>query len=504
VASWLSQVLGFDPALGLAEDPEFYEKVLRDSAVASALDHLQKLVVGSDFYHQPRGDTREDRVLAKVLDELQQETEDFPTSLYNLAAASWKGATWAELRLARRILRIGDGKPRVWTVIREAKDVDKRRFRLTRAAATPITENLSRAPGGSPRLLDAAGSPYKGPLTTKWRWEFNRGYGSANSTSAWYAPLTDVAPLDQWCLHRVDTSERGLGYGYGLAEDLYFGIYAKGAVVKNLLQAIDRFGQGFLIQKVPGLRMGGPGGMTPEQKIQAVVGTLRKYRSQNVYACDADDEIQVEGVPGESIDACMRVISYFDDMHTMRILASTRSMGGKEGGAFAQAKVEEGSSDANVAFLRSPLEERWTNTGTRLLVKKNAGNLAELGIPTFLSTPRLRLRGRKMLDPEKAAVALDMAIKLRLPLVKREVYDLLEFSQPNPEDDPNEVLQTGELQALLEQRPEVASRVNGASDRAIEAAKNTGERAAVGEGGGSVAQEGGESRALARLAAMRG
>lgn len=488
VASWLSQIIGWDPGFGLAQDPGFYEKLLSDSAVSSALDKLQKLVVGHDFFHQPKGETREDWLLAKCLDELQQETEGFSQSLYNMAAASWKGATWCELRTQRRILRIGDGKPRVWTVIVEAKDTDKRRFRLTRAAASPLTREKD-------------GRPYQGALSSRWRWEFNRGFAPDAGTSSYYVPIEQVAPPSHWCLHRVDTSERGLGYGYGLAEDLYFGIYAKAAVLRNLLQGIERWGQGFLVQAVAGLRMGGPGGMTPEQKINAVVTTLRRYRSQNVYAIDKDDDLKLMDGPAESVTACMGVISYFDDCHTMRILHAKRTSGGGSDGAFAQGKIEETSEDANVSYLRGPLEERWTLTGTRLLVRANKHNFADMGIPDFLSTPRLRLRGRKTADPEKAAVAIETAQKIGLPLLKREVYDLLEFTPPKPWDGPDEILTPPQLAQALEQRPEVAGKLGEARERV--AAQN-GERKPAGTGGDSVAHDEGEARTLRALAETRG
>lgn len=492
VASWLSQVIGWESPLGLESDSSYYEKFLQDSAISAACDKLQKLVVGHDYFHQPRGGEPQHRLLAKCMDDLTQETEGFSQSLYNIAASSWKGATWAELRLERRMLRIGDGKPRIWTVIAEAKDVDKRRFRLSRAGTSPMTAGRDKK--------------YAGPLRTKWRWEFNRGYGPENTSSSWYVPLSDITSPSCWLLHRVDTSERGLGYGYGLAEDLYFGVYAKAAVLRSLLQGIDRWGQGFLYQKVQGLRMQGSSGLSPEQKIQAVVNTLKKYRSQNVYAIDKDDELDMLDGPPEAINACMQVIQYFDNCHTMRILAATSTSGGGEGAAFAQAKVEEGAEDANVAFLRSPLEERWTLTATRLLVKANRHNLADLRLPTiplgvqdFLATPRLRLRGRKMADPERAAVVLEMASKLGLPLLRREVYDMLELTQPNLEDDPSEILQPAQIQALVEQRPEVGAQLGAAKEKV---AKSIGDRKPTGTAGSSVAQDKGEANALSRLAAV--
>lgn len=484
IASWLTQVVGYDPGLGLQSDPEYYEKFLRDSTVSGAVDHLQKLIVGTDFFHAPRVSnrraTREESLYAHVLDELQGETDNLSQSLYNLAAASWKGAAWGRIYLEKRLLRIGDGLPRVWTVIREVKDIDKRRFRLTRIKVA--------ADGKQVRGVDRAGS-----VADTWRWEFHAGWNG--SQNAYYQPLERTAPREQWILHKVDTSERGLAYGYGLAEDLYFNLFAKEKVLRSLLQGINRWGQGFLYQKVAGLRAGAGAGATPEERIQQAITALTRFRDGNVYALDADDDIGMLDGPADAINACLAAINYFDTENQKRILSAVQTTGaGTDSGSFAKAKVEEGSSDANVAFLRTPLEGDWTRGPTRLLASKNRHNLEALGIPRDMPLPRFRLRGRKLADPEKAALVLTTAKQFGLPLVRREVYDLLELTQPNPWDGPDEVLYPAQVDAL--------------QDAAVSAGKlraSIGQtpRKPIGDGGGSVAQDGGERRAL-RLAARNG
>jgi hypothetical protein len=480
LASYLSQVFGWDPSFGLQSDPEWIEKVTRDTACSGALDHLCKLIVGHDFFYEASDDTPEGRKLAKIVEQLQKQTRDLPATWYNLAGAVWKGAAWARLKLEKRVLRIGDGKPRVWTVLAEAKDVDKRRFRLSRV--------LSTGPE-APESRDATGS-----FAQDWRWEFYRVPGARNYSSSW-TPIEEIAPKEQWLQFVVDTSEKGLAFGWGMAEDLFFNLFAKTAVFRSLLQGIDRWGQGFLVQKVAGLRDGDASGYTPEEKVALVVAALRKYRSQNVYAMDAGDDIEILDGPADAINACMQVVQYLDKENRIRILAAVETTGAGEGSSFGQSKVEEGSSDANVAFLRAPLEETWTRNVARLLVTKNRKNLAELGLADWLAVPRLRLRGRKTSDPERAALVLKTARELGLPILRAEAYSMLELTAPILDElKPDEIL---DWKNLATENPQVASRLDGALEQASGA--NGAVRGPVGTGGESVAENPARERAAARL-----
>ena len=91
--------------------------------------------------------------------------------------------------------------------------------------------------------------------------------------------------------------------------------------------------------------------------------------------------------------------------------------------------------------------------------------------------------------------------KLGLPILKKEVYDLLEFTRPRPWDKAEDVLTPAEARAVASDlRPEVGKQLPEARERVAQA---NGDRQAVGAAGGSVAQDQGEQREL-ELAGARG
>jgi hypothetical protein len=441
IAASLSQIYLYNPSFALEQDAEIVEKMLRDPTIAGNLDHYQQLIVGHDYFAEPRGKQRGDRKLAQVMEELQGETEHFSGALYNLAAARFRGITWALLRPERRVLALGDGVPREWTVIARVRDVDNRRFRQSRVNSTlsgtsvvgaddPL--RLARAEGQG---AAAFGSQGVGPF----RWEFHRGYDWRDSRSGWWVPIEAVAPEKLWISHVVDNSERGLGYGYGqLMEDLYYYFWAKQQVMKFWLQGMERWGQGLLVQRVKALLEGLPSGQQ-QVKMQQAVDNLRAIRTENLAAIDANDELQLLDMPGNSERSLRDALDYYDVAITRRILFGVRPTGGESssgGGSFSQAKVEESSTESAVAFARAPLEETWTRHVWQYLMDdpQNKQNLRELGLEGY-ACPRLRLRGREVYNLDAVLKLFEMCARNGVPVRREDFYNMTSLTQPNEEDE---------------------------------------------------------------------
>jgi hypothetical protein len=515
IATYLAQSYLWDPAYALSQDPAVYEKLFRDPVVAGASDQLQRLIVGHDWSFEPAEDDQPGRLLAKVLEGLTKQQRGFQQALYNLSRAHLVGATWGLIVPERRVLKIGDGKPREWTVVSRVRDVDKRRLRLTQipalgypvGTATPpdppaeggdrgrdleawvrsLRERtdaaLARAKAETDRVTTTG---FDGQNLGLFRWEFHRGWDWRASGATWWTPIERTASLDRWLLYTPDDSERGLGYGYGMADDLYYYYWAKQSVLRWGLQGVERWGQGFLYAKTKALRENNwAKGTSQSAALQQTVNTLRTFRSENVAAVDADTELALLDMPATAAVEVREWIDYFDREIVKRILVALQPTGGSDGsGSFSSAKVEEGSTDAMIAYLRGPLEELWTHGVVKFLVERNRDNLRELGLEDALGwgVPRLRLHGKESRKIEDVDKIFRLARDLNVPVKAEDFYSWTNLSPPNEEDE-----------ALVYPTPVLpgAGGLPGAPGEAGEADRildQDAEKKPVGEGKSSVAE----------------
>jgi hypothetical protein len=425
--------------------------MLRDCTISGAYDHLQRSIVGHDYHFEPKDPKNpKHRALCAIQEQLTKEMRGLSQSLYNLSRASFYGATWGYIEPGTVELTI-DGKTRTWTIIKRVRDVNKRRFRLSNVGSTPEQSGIlyggrdmvdprerererrtlvmERINGGVYSLSkDQPDAPELG-----WRWQFHPGPGR------WWQDLIKCAPADRFIQHVVDTSEQGLAYGYGQADELYFLFWAKQNILRFGLQGLERWGQGFLYAKIKALRDGMPKGQSQQGAIQQTLKWLRAQRAENLSVVDADTELGMIDMPATANAQCLAWVEYLDHEIVKRILSALQPTGGSDGtGSYSSAAVEETSTDATVAYLRSPLEETWTHGPGKFLIDHNQENLAELGL-AGIPSGRLRLQGREKRDVELVLKSLEMMQKLGLPMVKSEVYKLLSFTQPN-EDHGDDVI----------------------------------------------------------------
>lgn len=508
ISAQLGQYTLWDPswAMAAASDGEIYEKMLRDPVIAGALDHLQTLIVGHDYSFEPESDTPAARKMAKVLEGLTKCQRGFSTSLYNLARATFMGAAWGLIAPTRRVLTIGDGKPREWTIISRVRDVDKRRFRLTKSeslysaaiAASGRQDYIGTSATGL-KLSDSSLASaltqdpadvrgYDAGILGEFRWEFHRGWAGTRNLAGYWGPLENVAPYDRWIQHVPDTSERGMGYGYGLADDIYFYFWCKSTVLRYGLQGLERWGQGFLYAKTKALRDQMAKGSSQNAALQGVVDVLRTARSENIVAVDDLTEVQLLDMPSTAEASVREWIDYFDREIVKRILAALQPTGGQAGhGSFSSAKVEEGSNEARVAYLRGPLEETWTNTAARFLVEHNEENLRELGLAGE-GVQRLRLKGREVWDVDKVDKIFRLARELNMPVRESDFYSMTGLSAPNEDDDVIQWPQAAPLGADPGEDDPLAG-MDGIESPGAKPIAMPGARKPVGEGHSSVAEE---------------
>jgi len=452
IASALQQFVLWDPSFSLNADPESAEKQIRDLVIGGAVDVLCRSIVGHQYSFEPDESDKQSRDLAGVIHGLTRRQRYRSQCWYNMARASHRGASWGLAYPERQRLKLGDGKEREWTVIGKVRDVDKRRFRLTQAQvlssqgkATPGEEKplgqndprvYTRAERDAPTTQDVSNvAGYDAGALGNFRWEMHRGGGvQPSQTSFFWQPLDSVAPLDRWLQHVVDTSEWGMSYGYALADELQFYAWAKTRVIQFGLQGLERWGQGFLWAQTKALRDGFAKGAGQATALQSTIDALRKYRSENLAATDDLTEVKLLDMPATAAANVLAWIEYLDRELVKRILAALQPTGGSDKtGGFSSAKVEEGSLDSRILYLRQPLEESWTRTYVRFLIEHNEDNLKELGL-WGIPEPRLSLKGKQQRDPAQMIEVFKLARDLRVPVKVEEFREAFELTAPNEGD----------------------------------------------------------------------
>lgn len=439
VSSALSQIYLYDPSVALQADPAAPEKILRDCTIAGAYDHLQRSVVGSSLAYAPRDPkNKKHRALASIQEDLTRETDSLSQSLFNLSRATFMGAAWALMVPERRLLTIGDGKPRWWTVIARVRDIDKRRFRIVRDLTPdpePSRYALSPEPDAGAALSPSGTTGTLNPSVGSWRWEMYRAPGFR------WEPLALVAPADRWIQHVPDTSERGLAYGFGQSDTVYEFFWIKQQILRIWVQGIERWGQGFLYAQIDNLAQYAKArGVSLQQALAQTVQQMRTWRSENLAAVDKGTELKLLDMPTAGNEACLTGVQYLDREIVKFILSALQPTGGGDDtGGYSSSKVEEGSTDNTVAYLRSPLEERWTATFARFLVEHNQDNLAELGLDKIRAQP-LQLKGKEVRDVKTMLEVFQFCAANGIPVRRSELYEALQLTAPNGDEEDGDVL----------------------------------------------------------------
>lgn len=388
----------YDPDFGLLNDPEFYDKVMRDAVVGALCNQRKHLIAGRRWKMEPATDNQVDIDAAGLIEEIIDAMPMFAEARFNLGEAFLKGRTFGFMAGEKKIKRFFDGKPRMYWMPGAIQDVDKRRFRL-------ITDR-----------------PEQSDLQTHWEfWSISRGRWEVLENPEWFIK------------HTYTNKEQRLGWGLPLAEALYYYLYAKTQALKDGLQGLARWAQGVVTAKVENLRDGSTG-KTNQAVVDKWLDELEKMRSRHVMAYDKADEIEVLNGPGQGHQIVVNFITYLDNSMARLILGSVMPSGGDAGqGSFARAQIEENTTEALIQFDREILSETITRDLISLIWNLNRPALESLGLLTA-RLPRFKIIQEKRDDPEKAVKVIGEALRSGIKLREDEVYEKIGFT-PVSDDD---------------------------------------------------------------------
>lgn len=395
----------YDPSFALAQDPAIDEKIRRDPIILQAMNDRRAAIAGRDWSVQPASDDPKDRAAATVIERLLSRIGNFRLSRMHLADAVFRGRSYAEVIGERQYIKMPADVPDIiemWWVPRRFKDIDPRRV----------------------------------------RWGFEQGVLTSTEDEPrleiWSLEARDWVPVSrpQALISVVyDDTEATLGYGRGLREAIYHYYWAKGIALREGLQALERWAQGWFVAKVDSNSLGGTD-TTPGDAQTAYLNVLKAHRARfGGVVIDKDDNIETHFPAGTGSDIVMSFIRMLDDGITRLVTGSLHPAGGGDsGGSLARAEVEQDTSDRVVQLDREVLDEAITQDLVSILWQVNRENFVRLGLaeaemPHFVTTHQ------PAEDPQSAVSVVTAALGAGIPLRRDEVYRKLGFTMPDEGDE---------------------------------------------------------------------
>lgn len=405
----------WDPDYALSRDPQVYDRMRRDPVIGFALRLRKLMAAGRDWYIEAAGSDDKAKLMAQVMEDLLKQIEYFDAARFNLGEAIVAGSRWAKIEGETRTLAIAGQKPREWRVCVRLRDIDKRRFRQF-PVDLPSVKRTVRVPTSS-------GEPTFQVLTEQrrvWVWQIWR-------------PLQQVwetIDRDSYVRHVNDDREDTLGYGGGLASELYTYWFAKEVALQHGLQFLERWAQGVILAKVETLRDGQASSPTSTERMQKWLTVLETMRSRHALVMDAKDSIEIKDAPTGGLDSCMTMIRYLDGSMRVAILgASLPTQSEVEGGSYALADVQAAVSQTLARFDAAGKEETIRRDVLGWLKRENHAIFVELGLE-HQPLPFFKIREDRKDNHESRANVLLKAQQAGMDVREDEAYAQLGFTPP--------------------------------------------------------------------------
>lgn len=384
----------YDPGWALSKDPDAYEKILRDTAIASAVRRRKHKVAPLKWRMEPADETARAKAYARTVEQILKRIDNFSEARFNLADAEIKGRSYAFIKGQYQPDNFGDGFHRLWWVPRQLVDMDPRRFRRV------VTNRV--------------------PLRTAWElWNVDQ--------RKWCR----ITAPEVFVKHVYDDDETNLGYGRGLIDSLYVYWRAKTVVLEEGLAGVERWARGMLLAKVDGLRDGSTG-KTNDTVAAAFLSVLDKSRGRHVVAIDKQDEVEPVAGGGEGHQIVSSFLEYLDARMEELILGKQRL--DSDSGSLARAETESDEGEAVLEFSRQLLDETIQRDVVRLVLETNREALDSMGF-RGLDAPSFTTSKVKRAAPGEAATTAKTLLDAGVRLVAKDVYEQTGFKAPLPGDE---------------------------------------------------------------------
>lgn len=401
----------YDPSYALAQDPDIWEKMLRDPHIRHQVDHRSRMVAGKSW-RVVAGEEEDDAAqkLADVVRSAFEQIQKFTASRQGIAMDGiflGSGYRYIESRRVRETL----AKTPVmrWRLPTYLMHIGRSRFRF------------------DPEWTDAGtnGEQNVRLVAKLWPLDYRNG-GEA----------VELSKEDSQTIIRVAYSddEARLGYGRGLMDSIYFAFYAKMKLVQEGLDSAEVWARGLPIAKIDATAHGGKDA-TNQDMATTFLRVMRKMAREYGVAIDNRDDIDIKWPAGSGWKIIKELIDYWDDKISSLCLSSKLPTGGGGDGAgsYARAETEEGSMEALVAGDRDVLDDSFSRHLIGWFCRQNHENIVTLGLDQA-KKPKFVTGEEAGKDPEEALNRLRTAREMGMDVDTTEAYGLLDLTPP--EDAP--------------------------------------------------------------------
>ena len=389
-----------DPDWGLSNDPEIWEKMQRDPVIKHAIEQRLHVVATQDPIIEPGGPTPLDARLADTFERALTYLGNFPAVRYAASKHVMLGRWYGFVEGKRVWKALLPGQPILpWWVPTGIKEIDRRRVQF-------VPMQLPREDGTKALHV---------------------------RTELWSIAQREWVPIDPMQLVRLvyDDEEARLGYGRGILGAIYYYHYARGILLREGLQGVERWAQGLTVAKVDNRANASTGKALNAHK-RAWLDAIEKMRARHALVFGKEDEVEVLWPSGTGHTMVRELLEYLDRGVTQLILGSVLPTGGGgDVGSNARAKVEQSSTDALVQFDRRCLDEAFTRDLIGRFVRLNQANLRYVGL-SAAATPRMRSTQVSKEDPNEFADLAEKVLRSGAPIAEEEFYRRAGLRKPNP------------------------------------------------------------------------
>lgn len=402
--------------LAKSRDPEVWLKLQRDTYIAARLEYRRGLSASPPLYWQAAD--ADSRALLPYFNRLLSWIPELHTARYASTNALFEGRAWFKIVSGYRYERIPpDTQPRKWWYP---------------AALVHIpADGIRREIVNKEVWVDGVKTQ-----TRDYRWIV---YDPVNAV--WLRVPQEQLPWYIRFNYRDDAYT--LGYGRGLAEQLYFYAKHKSLIIEHLLQGADRFSVPWIVAQMDiSSHLGqdaGVGMVSPETKASYYLDLLGKMRSAGVLVMDSRDKLSTIDFSGPGAQALVVLLDYFDKALSELIVGFEMS----DGAGTGEAQMARERMSHIVRMDRAVQLEGWKQLRDAFWWF-NYENFAAILHPrvnaplTMLTPPTLNMREEPDdvdVNIRRLAAAQQIGAQSGgLRLLRDEVYDALRFTQPDDDD----------------------------------------------------------------------
>lgn len=401
----------YDASFALAQDPSIPEKMLREPKIRQAVEDTTLAVAMSSWTVKPFSKRADDVAWAGYQEQIATCCRGLSRILRLLARYYFSGEEYAQPNWRMLVEQLeGDVAPRRIAVVESMQHIDRRRFR----------RRVFREPGGLRPVVD---------------WEMATVWDQASATGDGWVRLDGREGrrrFDDFVRVASLEPEGMFGRGDGLINAVYWFYYAKQIVMREGLQGLERWAQGWVIFKQDAEAEGAVDDDS-ETVIEDAIEEIETHTGRRILGIDKRDEIQVEAGPQNS-EMIEFWTSYLDNGIMGLLTGSVLPQGGgQDVGSNARARVEQDVNDRFVQAKQIDLAEDLTSGFLLPLHEANASARHAMGLGSarcgsFMFTQDV------VEDPTRNTQNAVALLGAGVALVEEDLYDKTNFKQPKEGD----------------------------------------------------------------------